>query len=157
MAEIRRDILEECWDDSKLSQIAYFCERHGRQVWMKAAVDALVVDPLLWRRATGLALASFACITRDEFDRIVERARIRSTRVEDRISDLIGNVRNNLFAQYWYRLFFRSTDPDAWWSAFSGRAPLRRRAVPDVALADRGRRWRCRSHHQVGILGRKQR
>jgi hypothetical protein len=118
VAEVRRDVLEECWDDSSLSQIAYFCERHGRQVWMKAVVDALVVDPLLWRRAKGLAFASFACITENEFERIVERAQIRGTWVEHQISGLRGNVRDNVFAQHWYRLFLRSADPDVWWSAF---------------------------------------
>jgi hypothetical protein len=118
VAETRREILEECWDDSRLSQLAYFCERHGRQVWMRAAVDALAVDPLLWRRAKGLALASFACVTENEFDRIVARAQIRSTWIEGQISYLRGNVHDNILAQEWYRVFLRSTDSDEWWGAF---------------------------------------
>lgn len=118
VADVRQGILEECWDDAKIAQIAHFCERYGRQVWMMAAVDALIVDPLLWKRSKGLALLSFACATKDEFDRTVERAKIQGTWVWDQVARLRINVGNNVLAQEWYRRFLRSTDPGEWWSAF---------------------------------------
>jgi hypothetical protein len=94
--QLRQDILAECWDDSQLSQIACYSERHHREEWLRTEVDSLLQDALLWKRAKGLVLASFTSISNEQFEEMVKLAQIRHTRVED----LRKNVRGDVLAQY---------------------------------------------------------
>jgi len=113
----RREVLDDCHDDACIAAIAYFAERHGRQLWLDSEIKYLIRKSALWRRAEGLTLASFSNIRVEQFDAYVALAQVTGTWVEAQIPALRANVRRNEFAQQWYELFLNNSDGVLAWGA----------------------------------------
>lgn len=116
--QARRIVLDAAWDDESLSRIAYFADQFGRQTWTSTTVEELLEAEQLWKRAKALTLASYTCITEEDFDKYVTRAEVENTWLDSQMAFLRDNVRMNLFAQHWYRQFIEADDWDVAWASF---------------------------------------
>ena len=113
----RNTILDECWNDTTIAQLALACNRWKRQDWLEETVEELISAGRLWKRAKGLTLASFSNMTPERFEEFVPRAAIEHTWVEQSLRPLRENVRKNHLARQWYRVFLTSEDSDTAWGA----------------------------------------
>jgi hypothetical protein len=113
----RYTVLQGCWDDESIARIAVACARHHRREWLDKTVGELISAERPWRRAKGLALASFSDLTQDRFEELVSQAAIGDTWVGRYLRPLRENVRKNRLARHWYSVFLRAKDPDASWGA----------------------------------------
>jgi probable addiction module antidote protein len=114
----RKIILEECWNDESIAQVAFTCDRSDCQAWMDSAIEDLISAKRLWKRAKGLTLASFSGITTDPFEELVSRASVSRSWAEKSLTVLRRNVRKNRLARHWYSVFLTAEDADAAWGAF---------------------------------------
>jgi hypothetical protein len=113
----RKAVLEECWDDASIAQVAFSCDSSDRRDWLNKAIDALISAERLWRRMKGLTLASFSDTTPEQFEELVSRASVAGSWVNENLGPLRENVRRNRLAQYWYSVFLTTEDSDAAWGA----------------------------------------
>ncbi len=113
--EARWEILNTSWDDDALSRIAFSAEYRGHGAWLRRAIHQLIGDKVLWKRAKGLTLASFANLNVEEFDELVARAQAAGTWID--VENLRDAVRTNTYAQYWYGTFISANTEDGAWGA----------------------------------------
>jgi hypothetical protein len=114
---VRQVIVDECWNDAAIAKVAVVSNRWNRQTWLEETIAGLISAERLWKRAKGLALASFSDITTERFEELVSRAKIERTWVEQSLRSLRENVRKNRLARHWYAVFLNSEDSDAAWGA----------------------------------------
>ena len=110
--------LARCLDDQELSRLAQTAETEGRTEWLNAAIEKLVDNPILWKRAKGLMLASVSNIDSIVFEKLVERAQVTNTWIDHTLKTLRENVRANELAQHWYRIYLTEPSIDKAWGAF---------------------------------------
>ncbi|MGA7238477.1 MAG: hypothetical protein WBY44_22530, partial [Bryobacteraceae bacterium] len=113
----RKVLLDECWNDSDLAQLALTSDKWKRDEWLEVTVQELISADRLWKRARGLTLASFSDVTPLRFEEIVSTAGIAQTWVEESLRLLRKNVRKNQVARHWYRVFLNADDDDEAWGA----------------------------------------
>ena len=110
--------LAECWDDEGLSRLARLAEAEQKTLWSREAVRKLLGDSKLWKRAKGLALASYSSIGAAEFDVLVDQASITQTWVERPARAMRDSVRSNELAKNWYRTYLTEPNTDKAWGAY---------------------------------------
>jgi hypothetical protein len=110
--------LAECSDDLDLCNLARLAEAEDRTEWLNGAIQKLVADPALWRRAKGLTVASFSNISTAAFDKLVAQAHIADTWIERAVNTMRNNVQANELAQRWYRTYFMEPNIDKAWGAY---------------------------------------
>jgi hypothetical protein len=113
----RKFILDESWNDVAIARVALASGRWKRQNWLDGTVEDLISAGRLWKRAKGLTLASFSDTTPMDFEKLVTRAVIERTWVEESLRPLRANVRKNHLVRYWYHVFLTSEDSDTAWGA----------------------------------------
>jgi hypothetical protein len=113
----RRIILDECWHDAAIADVAFACESAGRRDWLRSTIEELISDPSLWRRMKGLTLASLADIPEPQFEDFVKRAEVTNTWVGENLRPLKEAIRKNRLARHWYSVFLGAENPDAAWGA----------------------------------------
>jgi hypothetical protein len=110
--------LAECWDDESLSRIARLAEAQEQTEWLRDSVQELVGDSHLWKRAKGLALASYSNISTSDFDALVAQANTAQTWIERPARAMRDNVRSNDLARSWYRTYLTEPSVDRAWGAY---------------------------------------
>jgi hypothetical protein len=110
--------LAECWDDEGLSRLARLAEAEQKTAWLTGAIRQLLGASELWKRAKGLALASYSNITTTEFDALVAHANIARTWVERPVKAMRDSVWSNEIAKDWYRTYLTEPGTDKAWGAY---------------------------------------
>jgi hypothetical protein len=113
----RQIVLDDCWNDIEIAQVATASDRWKRNEWLKSKVEELVASAVLWKKAKGLTLASFADTPPPEFEDLISRAEVETTWIEQCLPSLRENVRKNYLARHWYRIFLSADDRDTAWGA----------------------------------------
>jgi hypothetical protein len=113
-AAARLQLLEECNDDAAISRIAYLAEESERRQWLETTVEKLIAEAPLWKRAKGLALASFSNMKSEEFEMYVVQANLGETWLASQVPDLRKNVLKNEFAQRWFKIFLEGNERVSW-------------------------------------------
>ena len=86
----------------------------------RGAIERLIGESALWKRAKGLTLASFTNLPIEAFEQLVSDAGISETWVANQLAWLRGNIRRNHMAQRWYQVFLQSDDIDVSWGGSPG-------------------------------------
>jgi hypothetical protein len=113
----RQIVLDNCWNDIEIARVATASGRWKRTEWLKSTVEELVSSAVLWKKAKGLTLASFADTPSSEFEDLISRAEVENTWIEQCLPSLRENVRKNDLARRWYRIFLSADDRDTAWGA----------------------------------------
>lgn len=116
-SQARQEALADCRDDGALSRFAYLAELFGKTSWLLATVQELITQPAVWKRAKGLAIASFSNVSLDEFDGIVARANVKGTWIGSQIPVLRKNILQNQHAQHWYHVCLDAETEEQSWGA----------------------------------------
>ena len=114
----RRRVVEACWTDAQLADLAVVAARHSRTDWLQAMISELVLSPELWRRAKGLCLASLSVLETVVFEDHVQAADVSDTWVWDQVR--IYRHRHSLDQRglYWFRVFGTVEDEAVAWGAW---------------------------------------
>lgn len=114
----RNKILEGCWTDAQLGEIAVAAARSSRTDWLRTKISELVRSHDLWRRAKGLCLVSLSVLETSTFDAYVQDADVTDTWVEDQIG---GFRHRHLLYQrslHWFNVFGTAEDDVVAWGAW---------------------------------------
>jgi hypothetical protein len=115
--EARWILIGNAFDDETISKISLLAELEGRQSWLRSAIERLLREAALGKKALGLALACFSNISVAEFDSYVEQANVGGSWVEEKVSTLREYVRENQFAQHWFEAYLSADDEEISWGA----------------------------------------
>jgi hypothetical protein len=115
--QARVSILRECHDDAALAEFAQIAEQTGHQAWLLSIIEQLISEKRVWKRAKGLALASYSNIKVEQFDGYIAQARMADTWMEPQLEFLRHNILRNEFAQHWFQVFLEASDKDVSWGA----------------------------------------
>jgi len=115
--EARWILIGNAFDDDTISKISLLVEMEGRQTWLRSAIEKLLAETALWKRALGLTLASFSNISLADFDSYVRQANVGGFWVEEKVSTLREHVSENEFAQHWFELYLSAEDEESSWGA----------------------------------------
>jgi hypothetical protein len=110
--------LAECWDDEGLSRLAQLAEAEQKTAWLREVTRQLLDCSELWKRAKGLALASYSNISTAEFDGLVSYANVARTWVERPGKAMRESVCSNDTAKNWYRTALTEPSTDKAWGAY---------------------------------------
>lgn len=114
----RWNVLNDCYDDASITNIALLAEQSGRQHWLYSAIDQLIKGNLIWKRMKGITLASYSNIKVEQFDSYVAQANLAGTWAESHLELLRSNALKNEFAQQWFRKFLEEDDADVSFGAW---------------------------------------
>lgn len=116
--QARRRVVDSCWNDAQLAEIAVAAARHSRTRWLQKTISELIRSPELWRRAKGLCLASLSVLETTAFEGYVEDARVADTWVCDQLQ--IYRQRHALDRRglHWFQIFGTAADEVTAWGAW---------------------------------------
>ncbi len=114
----RGRIVEACWNDAQLADVAVAAARHSRTDWLQTVISELVRSPELWRRAKGLSLASLSVLKTAVFDNHVQAADVADTWVWDQVRTYRRQHALDQRGLHWFHVLGTAEDDVVAWGAW---------------------------------------
>lgn len=116
--QARERVIEACWTDTQLGEVALAAARHSRADWLRTKTYELVRSEDLWRRAKGLCLASLSVLDTPAFESYVQAADVSDTWVGDQVK--VFRHRHSLYQRglHWFGVFGTAEDDVVAWGAW---------------------------------------
>lgn len=116
--QARRRVVEACWNDAQLAEVAVAAARHSRTGWLHDTISELIQSPELWRRAKGLCLASLSVSETAAFESYVEDADVADTWVWDPLQIYRHRHALDRRGLHWFQVFGTAAEDVTAWGAW---------------------------------------
>ncbi|HEX4807458.1 MAG TPA: hypothetical protein VH325_00925 [Bryobacteraceae bacterium] len=118
-AAVRGSLLNGCWNDEAIAQVAFACGRADRTAWRNRTIEDALSATQAWRRLKGLTLASFFDLQPEEFEALVARVNVTGRWVDESLRELGATVRRNHIARHFFFKFLEAESDDEAWAALN--------------------------------------